>query len=98
VLDIDQEALEFIRDKGGICLILETYPHQNSMVEIPIIQISYAEPLSSAGYDTYHRDGITLCVDRKIFFQRDVIKIRLERFLCFRWLELPTKTMFSSGD
>jgi hypothetical protein len=95
-LDIDQEAIEFIRSKGGICSIIETYPHQNSYVEIPITQIQYAVPEKPTGYDTYEREGITLNIGRSLFFQGEVIRIRVGRFLFFRWLELPTLTLLNS--
>jgi hypothetical protein len=97
-LDIDREALEFIRVKGGVVSTVETYPHQNSYAEIPITVVSYAAPESSVGYHVFEREGVMLYVGKNIFFKRDLVKIRLGAFLWFRWLEWPTQTMFNSYD
>jgi hypothetical protein len=97
-LDIDEGAIEYIRDKGGVCSIVETYPHQNSYAEIPISVVRYAAPDRLCGYRSYERGGVAIHVGNNLFFQRDVVKIRLGRFLCFRWLEWPTLTMFNSYD
>jgi hypothetical protein len=95
-LDIDPKALEFIRGKGGVVSTVETYPHQNSYAEIPITVVSYAAPASSVGYHVFEEGGVRLYIGKNIFFQRDLIRIRLGRFLCFRWLEWPTRTMFNT--
>lgn len=60
--------------------------------------MEYKAPKSGFGYDVFERDGVTLYIGRNLFFKRDIVKIRLGRFLCFRWLEWPTLTMFNSYD
>jgi hypothetical protein len=97
-LDIDSEAIEFIRSKGGICSIIETYPHQNSYAEIPFPIVGYAEPEFPSRYEAFEREGVSLYIGKNLFFKRDHVRIRLGRFLCFRWLEWPTLTMFNSYD
>jgi hypothetical protein len=42
-LDFDEEAIEFIRCKGGFLSTVETYLHQNS----------YSAPKSQAGYEVF---------------------------------------------
>jgi len=97
-LDIDAAAIEYIRGKGGICSIVETYPHQNSYAEIPFPITTYEAPEIPSRYEVFERGGVILYIGKNLFFQRDLVKIRLGRFLCFRWLEWPTMTMFSSYD
>jgi hypothetical protein len=97
-LDIDREAIDYIRRKGGVFAIVETYPHQNSYAEIPIPQREYRKPSEVRRYEVFEREGVTLYIGKNLFFKRDTVVVRLGRFLCFRWLELPTLTMFNSYD
>jgi hypothetical protein len=96
-LDIDQEAIGFIREKGGICLIYQIHI-ETTFEPIPHTLIKFEAPPSAVGLNVYEHDGVTLHVGRSLFFKNNIIRIRLGRFLFFRWLELPTMTMFCADE
>jgi hypothetical protein len=97
-LDIDADAIEYIRKKGGACSIVETYPQQNSYAELAFPVTSFAAPERKTGYEIFERDGVSLYIDKRLHFKRDIVKVRLGRLLCFRWLEWPTMSRFGSYD
>jgi hypothetical protein len=97
-LDIDQGSIDLIRRKGGAFAIVEIYPHQNSYAEIPFPQREYKKPPDLWRYEAFERDGVSLYIGKNLFFQRGTVVIKLGRFLCFRWLEFPTLTMFNSYE
>jgi len=92
-LDIDQEAVEFIRGKGGVCSIRQIYV-KTTFEEMPETQIEFAAPTSSVRHDVLEYDGVVLHVGRNLRFKDDHVKVRLGRFLKLRWLEFPSLTMF----
>lgn len=96
-LDIDEEALAFIRGKGGVCTISQIFA-KNTCADLPQTVIAYSIPESQAGHDRYELDGVVLYISRRLTFTDASIKIRLGRFLGFRWLELPNFSLFAAAD
>lgn len=94
-LDIDEEALDFIRRKGKACTIKQIHV-ETTFEPLPHLSIDFEAPDSARGFHVDEAGGVTFYVGRGLFFKRGVVRVRLGRFLWFRWLELPTHTLFDS--
>jgi hypothetical protein len=70
-LDIDKAAIDYIRDKGGLCSVVETYSQQNSYAELAFPVTSFAAPEHKGVCETFERDGISLYIDKLHHFKRD---------------------------
>lgn len=94
-LDVDEETLDFIRRKGRACTIRQIHV-ETTFEPLPHLSIAYEAPASARGFDVDDAGDVTFYVSRGLFFKRGVVRVRLGRFLWFRWLELPTHTLFDS--
>jgi len=96
-LEIDQNAYEFIKKKGGICTIRLSVA-KGCCGSLPLPEISYSKPQENASLVAFTQDEVSVYVGKGMQFEGDIIRLTLSGVWFFKSLELPTLRLLETCD
>lgn len=96
-LEIDENAYEFIRKKGGICTIRFSVA-KGCCGGMPLPEITFTQPKASVGLEALTQGEVSVYVGKGMQFEGDVIRISLSGAWFFKSLELPTLRLLETCD
>lgn len=96
-LEVDQNAYEFLKKKGGVCTIRLSVA-KGCCGSLPLPEISYTKPKESAGLEALTQGEISVYVGKGMHFEGDIIRLSLSGAWFFRSLELPTLHLLETCD
>jgi len=94
-LRIEEDALEFLKKKGGVCTIRLSVA-KGCCGGMPLPSIEYVKPKEAAGLEALEADGVSVYVGKGMRFEDDIVHITLSGALFFKSLEIPSLRLLES--